>query len=95
MADVDGEPAGAGLMASSTSSTTRSSLGASRRAATKSGRTSARASELSSFMWSDAAPSGAAMRNTRSAGPSGAPKSTLLDSRANARLAVVTDAARA
>ena len=86
---------GAGVMAPSTSSTMRSGVSAERRSATKSGRTSARASELSSFMCSLAPPAGAAMRKTMSAGPSGAPKSTLGASRAIARLASVTDSARA
>lgn len=84
-----------GSVASVTSSMTRSAVSASRSAATNSGRTSARASELSSFMCSAAPPSGAAMRKTRSAGPSGAPKSTFRDSLAIARPAAVTDAVRA
>ena len=86
---------GAGVIAPSTSSTMRSGVSAERRSATKSGRTRARASALSSFMCSLPPPAGAAMRKTMSAGPSGAPKSTLGASRAIARLASVTDSARA
>ena len=72
-----------GLTTPSTSATTSSADFAARSDATKSGRTRARARLDSSFMCSEPAPSGAAIRNTRSAGPSGAPKSTFGDSRAN------------
>ena len=76
--------AGAGLTASSTSATTSSGEAAARSEATNSGRTSDRASAVSSVMCVSPAPAGAAIRKTRSAGPSGAPKSTFGESRANA-----------
>jgi hypothetical protein len=74
--------AGAGLTTPSTSSTISASDDAARSDATKSLRTSARARLDSSFMCCEPPASGAAMRNARSAGPSGAPKSTLGDRRA-------------
>lgn len=66
-----GAAAGAGFTTPSTSATTSSTLAASRSDATKSLRTSARARLESSFMCSAPPDSGAAIRNTRSAGPSG------------------------
>ena len=80
----------AGLSTSSTRPTTSSALDASRRDCTNSLRTSARARLDSSFMCSAPPASGAAMRNARSAGPSGAPKSTGGCSRANPIDAVST-----
>ena len=75
--------AGAGLTTPSTRSTTSSAVDALRSDSTKSLRTSARARLDSSFMCSAPPDSGAAIRNARSAGPSGAPKSTAGFSRAN------------
>ena len=68
--------AGAGFTVESTSATISSAVAAERSDATNSGRTRARARLDSSFMCSAPPASGAAIRNTRSAGPSGAPKST-------------------
>jgi hypothetical protein len=78
------------LTTPSTSSTTSSGLVASRSDSTKSLRTRARARLDSNFMWSAPPASGAAIRNARSAGPSGAPKSTAGLSRANPIDAVST-----
>ena len=64
--------------------TISSSEVAARSDATNSGRTSARASAVSRVRWSASPCAGAAIRKTRSAGPSGAPKSTFGDSRAKA-----------
>ena len=68
--------AGLGFTTPSTRSTTSSGVDALRSDSTKSLRTSARARLDSSFMCSAPPASGAAIRNARSAGPSGAPKST-------------------
>lgn len=68
--------AGAGLTTPSTSATTSSAVPAARSCSTKSLRTRARARLDSSFMCSAPPDSGAAMRNARSAGPSGAPNGT-------------------
>ncbi len=67
---------------------------AARRAAVKSFLISERASLDSSFRCSWSAPSGAAMKKMRSAGPSLAPKSTGCESRAMARVGSVTAAER-
>ena len=85
-----GASAGAGLSTPSTNSTTSSALDALRSDSTKSLRTNARARLDSSFMCSAPPASGAAIRNARSAGPSGAPKSTAGVSRANPIDAVST-----
>ena len=79
-----------GLTTPSTSATTSSGVGALRSDSTKSLRTSARARLDSSFMCSAPPDSGAAIRNARSAGPSGAPKSTGGFSRAKPIEAVST-----
>src|SRR5690242_8345434 len=89
-----GAAAGAGGTTSSTSRTTSSAEDAQRSDATNSGRTRARARAVSRVRWSASPCAGAAMRKARSAGPSGAPKSTFGDSRANAREAAVTAAER-
>ena len=68
--------AGAGFTTPSTRPTTSSGVDALRSDSTKSLRTRARARLDSSFMCSAPPDSGAAIRKARSAGPSGAPKST-------------------
>ena len=73
-----------------TIATTSSALVAARRPAVKSSCMRLRASFDSTARWASAAPSGAAMRKTRSAGPSDAPKSTPGFSRANASDGVTT-----
>ena len=75
-----------------TIATTSSAVVAARRPAVKSSCMRLRASFESTARWASAAPSGAAMRKTRSAGPSGAPKSTPGVSRANASDGVTTAA---
>ena len=79
---------------SSTRLTTSESVRACRSDTTKSGRTRARARPDSSFMCSAPADCGAAIRKTRSAGPSAAPKSTRGRNRANAMDASCTAADR-
>ena len=59
------------------------------------GRTSRRASAARMVRCSEPPPAGAAMRNTRVAGPSGAPKSTPAGTRASPRLGTVTCSDRA
>src|SRR3954451_9910315 len=86
--------AGAGETTSCTSPTTSSGVLAARSDATNSGGTSARASAVSRVRWSASPCSGAAIKKARSAGPSGAPKSTFGDSRAKASDASVTAAER-
>ncbi len=66
-----------GLTTPSTRPTTSSADFAAAQRCDEVRRTRARARLDSSFMCSAPAPSGAAIRNTRSAGPSGAPKSTV------------------
>ncbi len=78
------------LTTPSTSSTTSAGVVALRSDSTKSLRTRARARLDSSFMCSAPPASGAAIRKARSAGPSGAPKSTAGFSRANPIEAVST-----
>ena len=75
-AAVAGAVAGASEVASSTSATISAGVAAARRAPTNSGLMSERASFDSSVRCAWSAPSGAAMRKMRSAGPSDAPKST-------------------
>ena len=60
----------------------------------KAGLTSARASLVSSWRWVVSPPAGAAIRKTRSAGPSLAPKSTFGSSRAKASVGSSTPAVR-
>ena len=79
-----------GFSTPSTSSTTSVDVFALRSDSTKSLRTRARARLDSSFMCSAPPDSGAAIRNARSAGPSGAPKSTAGFSRAKPMEAVST-----
>ena len=93
-ADAVGPGGVAGASTSSTRATTSVGVAAARSDATNAGLTNARARLDSSFMCSEPAPSGAAIRNTRSAGPSGAPKSTFGDRRAKPRDAVAIDASR-
>ena len=89
-----GTAAGAGSRTSSTRATISSLEDAARSEARNSFFTSARASLVRSLRWSASPPSAAAMRNTRSAGPSLAPKSTGLDSRAKASELWLTSAER-
>ena len=86
------EPASPSPIALRTIATTSSALVAARRPAVKSSCMRLRASFDSTARWASAAPSGAAMRKTRSAGPSDAPKSTPGFSRANASDGVTTAA---
>ena len=86
--------AGLSARAPSTSSTISSRDEALRSAAVKSFLIRDRASFESSFRWAWSAPSGAAMKKIRSAGPSFAPKSTLGFRRAMARVGSVTAAER-
>jgi hypothetical protein len=65
------------------------------RATAEAGLTSARASFVSSWRWVLSPPAGAAIRNARSAGPSGAPKSTFGERRAKASEADAAHAADA
>ena len=79
-----------GFTTSLTSATISAGVAAVRSACLNSGLTSARASAESSLRCSAPPPAGAAMRKTRSAGPSGAPKSAFGESRAKASVGSVT-----
>ena len=101
-AAAPGEAAAAGAAAGSapmpssrlTRSTTAVSDSARRSSSVKAGLTRARASLVRICRWSASPPAGAAIRKTRSAGPSLAPKSTLGWSRAKASVGSSTPVVR-